>query len=74
MTDTPIAVEIDCATGTVTERPLTPDEIAEREQQAAAYAAEQAAAEAAAAEKTAAREALLARLGMTAEEAALLLS
>ena len=35
---TPIAIEVNCADGTVTERPLTPEEIAAREADAAAAA------------------------------------
>lgn len=65
-------VEIDAATGQVTERDFTPDEIAQREADGAAAVA---AAEAAAAEqaaKAAARAALLERLGITEDEAALL--
>lgn len=38
MSDTPIAVIVDCTDGTVTERPLTPEEIAQREADAAAAA------------------------------------
>lgn len=48
MTQAPIAVEIDAATGEVTERPFTPDELAQRD--ADRQAAEAAAAAAAAAE------------------------
>lgn len=65
---------VNCETGEQTVRDLTPEEIAEREAQAAAYAEQQAAAEAEAAAKAEAKAALLARLGMTAEEAALLLA
>lgn len=74
MTETLIALEVNCETGETIERPLTADEIAQREADAAAFAAQQAAAEADAAAKAEARTALLERLGMTADEAALLLS
>lgn len=61
------AMEIDALTGEVTERELTVEEIAEREQMAAEAAAQQAAIEA----KAAARESALAKLaelGLTEEE------
>ncbi len=63
------AIEVNCATGEVIERPLTADEIAAAE--AAAIQAETD--RAAAAIKAEAKAALLAKLGITAEEAALLL-
>ena len=69
------AVEINCETGEVTERPLTAEEIAQREAGAAAWAAEQAAreaeAEAIAAAKASAQN-KLAALGLTASEIAAL--
>jgi hypothetical protein len=72
---TPTAIEVNCATGEVTERPLTAEEIAQREVDAAAYAIEKAeqdaAAEAAAAAK-ASGQAKLAALGLTADEIAAL--
>jgi hypothetical protein len=55
---------------TITERDLTPQEIKERLDFEAKIATEQAEAEA----KEAARQAVLDRLGLTADEAALLLS
>lgn len=64
---------VNCETGEQTVRDLTPEEIAEREAQAAAYAEQQAQLEAEAAAKAEARAALLDRLGITADEAALLL-
>ena len=71
----PTAIEVNCATGEVTERPFTAEEIAQREVDAAAYAArkaeEEAEAEAAAAAKASAR-AKLAALGLTDEEIAAL--
>ena len=72
MSDTPIAVEVNCATGEVIERPLTADEIAQREVDAAiaeiAEAERLAAEEATAAAKTSALAKLTA-LGLTEEEA-----
>jgi hypothetical protein len=41
------AIEVNCATGEVTERPLTAEEIAQREADAVAFAEEKAAKEAA---------------------------
>lgn len=73
MTDTPLAIEVNCTTGETIQRPLTAEEIAQREADAAAFAAQQAADEAAAAEKQAAKEAIAARLGLTPEELAALL-
>jgi len=70
-----VAVEVNCATGAVTERPLTQDEIAANEAAAAQAAAAQHEAEvaaAAAAEAKASAEAKLASLGLTAEEIAAL--
>jgi hypothetical protein len=75
MSDTPIALEVDCSTGVVKERELTAEEIAQREADAAAYAADQAAKEAEAAAVAAAKEsgqAKLAALGLSAEEIAAL--
>ena len=72
MSDTPIAVEVNCATGEVTERPLTADEIAQREADAEAAAvaeAERIAAEEAAAAAKASALAKLTALGLTEEEA-----
>lgn len=75
MTDTPKAIEVNCETGVVTERDLTPDEIAANEAAALAAADQQAAAEAEAAAVAAAKaagQAKLAALGLTAEEIAAL--
>lgn len=68
------AIEINCETGEVIERPLTADEIAANEAAAAQAEAERVAAEAEAQAKAAAKADLLAKLGITAEEAALLLA
>jgi hypothetical protein len=68
------AIEVNCATGEVVERPLTADELAQREADAAAFAAEQHEKEAAAAEAATAKAALLVKLGITEDEAKLLLA
>lgn len=65
-------IEIDAATGEVTERAFTLEELAQREKDAADYAAAQAAAESAESEREAQRAALLERLGLTADEFAVL--
>jgi len=76
MTDTLKAIEVNCETGEVTERPLTAEEIAQRESDAAAFAAAEAertaAAEALAALKTSAKAKLVAGQPLTEEEAATL--
>ena len=69
------AIEVNCTTGEVTERDLTPDEIAANEAAALAAADQQAAAEAEAAAVAAAKaagQAKLTALGLTAEEIAAL--
>ena len=71
MADTKIVV--DCSTGEVSEIELTAEEVAQREADAKAYADEKAQEEADKAAKAADKAALLERLGITAEEAALLL-
>ena len=70
----PTRVEINCTTGVETIIELTDAEIAQREVDAAAWAVEQAAREAAAVVNAADKAALLTKLGITAEEAKLLLS
>lgn len=75
MSETLTAIEVNCETGVVTERPLTAEEIAQREADAAAYAAQKAEEEAAAAAVAAAKasaEAKLAALGLSADEIAAL--
>jgi hypothetical protein len=70
-----VAIEVDCTTGAVTERPLTAEEIAANEAaaaQAAAAAHEAEVAAQAVAEAKASAEAKLASLGLTAEEIAAL--
>ena len=68
------AIEVNCETGEVTERDLTAEELQAQADAAAQAEAERVAAEADAAEKATAKAALLKRLGITAEEAALLLA
>ena len=75
MTDTPKAIEVNCTTGEVTERPLTAEEISQREADAAAHAVAQAERQAAQAAVEAARTSAnekLAGLGLTTEEIAAL--
>ena len=67
-------VIVDCSTGETTVVPLTAEEIAANEAAAAQAEAERLAAEAEAQAKAVARQALLDKLGITQEEAALLLS
>ena len=69
------AIEVNCATGEVTERPLTAEELAQREVDAAAAAVAEAARVAEAAATAAAKEAATAKLialGLTTEEIAAL--
>ena len=68
------AIEVNCSTGEVTERPLTAEEIAANEAAAAQAEADRAAAEVKAAADAEAKAALLAKLGITADEAKLLLA
>ena len=75
MSDTPIAVIVNCETGQVEERPLTAEEIAQREADAAAAAAAEAERQAEEDAKAAARAsavAKLAALGLTEAEASAL--
>ena len=71
MADTKIIVN--CETGEVSEVELTAEEVAQREADAIAYAASKALEEAELKAKAEAKNALLERLGITADEAALLL-
>jgi membrane protein involved in colicin uptake len=68
------AIEVNCATGEVTERPLTAEELAQREADAAAFAEKKAEEDAKAAADAEAKAALLTKLGITADEAKLLLA
>lgn len=70
----PTKLIINCETGEQTEVELTAEEIAQREAAAAKAEADRVAKEAEAAAKAEAKAELLARLGLTAEEAALLIS
>jgi hypothetical protein len=75
MSETLTKIIVDCSTGVVAEVPLTSEELAQREVDAAAFAIEQAEREAAEAEALAAKESAqskLAALGLTAEEIAAL--
>ena len=70
----PTKLIVDCSTGVTTEVELTAEEVAEREAMAAEYAAQKAQEDADKVTKAAAKAELLDRLGITAEEAKLLLS
>lgn len=76
MTETPMKTVVDCATGEIKTIPLTAAEIAQRDQDAAAFAAQKQADEEAAAAKealkTSARAKLVAGTPLTEEEAAVL--
>lgn len=76
MSETLTKLVVDLSTGTQEYIPLTEEEIAQREADAAAYAEQKAAKEAAAAEKAALKESAKAKLiagqPLTAEEAAVL--
>ena len=66
-----MAVEVDCSTGKVTERELTAAEIAQRQKDAEAFAAQEAqrkAEEDAKAEALASAQAKLAKLGLSDDE------
>jgi hypothetical protein len=67
-------IVVDCSTGEVQEIALTAEEIAEREAMAAEYEAQKAQEEADKVTKAEAKAELLEKLGITAEEAQLLLS
>ena len=70
----PTKVIVDCSTGETTEVELTAEEIADLEAAQKAAEAERKAQEVIAAAKAKAKADLLDRLGLTAEEAALLIS
>ena len=75
MSDTPIAVEVNCETQVVTTRPLTAEEIAANEAAAAQAEADAKAKADADAAKAAAKDAAIAKLaalGLTADEVAAL--
>ena len=74
MSDTPTRVVVDCSTGITEVIPLTEAEIADLETARVAAEDQRKAAEAEAAAKAEAKAELLDRLGITADEAKLLLS
>ena len=74
MSEVATAIEVNCATGEVIERPLTQEEIFANEAAAAQAEADRVAKEAADAEAATAKAELLAKLGITADEAKLLLA
>ena len=74
MSEVATAIEVNCATGEVTERPLTAEELAQREVDAAAAATAKAEEDAKAATDAEAKAALLTKLGITEDEAKLLLA
>jgi len=74
MSDTLTKIVVDCSTGAVEELPLTAEEIAQREADAQAAAAAKHEEEVAAQAAAEAKAALLAKLGITEDEAKLLLA
>lgn len=74
MSETLTKIIVDCSTGVVAEVPLTGEEIEQREVDAAAAATAKAEEDAKAASDAVAKDALLIKLGITADEAKLLLA
>ena len=74
MSDAPKKLVVDCTTGAVLEAILTSEELAQREADAAAATTAQAEEDAKAAEAAEAKAALLTKLGITEDEANLLLA
>ena len=74
MSETLTKIVVNCETGVVAEIPLTGEEIAQREADAQAAAAKEHEEEVAAAEAAEAKAALLTKLGITEDEAKLLLA
>ena len=74
MSETLTKIVVDCSTGVVAEIPLTGEEIAQREADAEAAATAKAEEDAKAASDAVAKDALLTKLGITADEAKLLLA
>ena len=74
MSETLTKIIVDCSTGVVAEVPLTGEEIAQREADAQAAAAKAHEEEVAAQTAAEAKTALLAKLGITEDEAKLLLA
>ena len=74
MSETLTKIVVDCSTGVVAEIPLTGEELAQREADAQAAAAKKHEEDVAAAEAAEAKAALLTKLGITEDEAKLLLA
>ena len=74
MSDTLTKIIVDCSTGVVAEIPLTGEEIAQREADAQAAAAKKHEEEVAAQAAAEAKAVLLTKLGITEDEAKLLLA
>ena len=74
MSETLTKIVVDCSTGVVAEIPLTGEELAQREADAQAAAAKAHEDEVAAQAAAEAKAALLAKLGITEDEAKLLLA
>ena len=74
MSETLTKIIVDCSTGVVAEVPLTGEELAQREADAQAAAAKKHEEDVAAAEAAEAKAALLTKLGITEDEAKLLLA
>ena len=74
MSETLTKIIVNCETGVVAEVPLTGEEIEQREADAAAAATAKAEEDAKAASDAVAKDALLTKLGITADEAKLLLA
>ena len=72
MSDTLTKIIVDCSTGLSTEVELTAEEVAQREADAVAYAEQKVLDDTAAAKAATDKAALLAKLGITADEAKLL--
>ena len=70
----PTKIVVDCSTGVAEEIELSPEEVLQMEADAARFAEEKAAREAEEAAKAAAKAELLAKLGITEDEAKLLLA
>ena len=74
MSETLTKIIVNCETGVVAEVPLTGEEIEQREADAAAAATAKAEEDAKAAQDAVAKDSLLTKLGITADEAKLLLA
>jgi hypothetical protein len=70
----PKITEVDCSTGIATERDMTAEEVAQLEEARASFAARQHEAEVEATAVAEAKASLLTKLGITADEAKLLLA